>query len=93
MRRTPMTCTLMRYTPMICTLMRSISIKFTPMQAYEMHAHKTYGSWGDFSFYAKLRFVGFCLTEERNRQIKMIGIKDREDSVLESNYQGNYVHT
>jgi hypothetical protein len=24
---------------------------------------------------------------------RTIGIKDREDSVLESDYQGNYVHT
>jgi hypothetical protein len=28
------------------------------------------------------------LSGERNRQIKMIGIKDREDSVLESDYLG-----
>jgi hypothetical protein len=34
-----------------------------------------------------------CLTGERNRQVKMIGIKDREDSFLESGYQENYVHT
>jgi hypothetical protein len=34
-----------------------------------------------------------CLTGERNEQIKRVGIKDREDSVLEVDYQGNYVHT
>jgi hypothetical protein len=32
------------------------------------------------------------LTGERKKQIKTIGIKDREDSVLEADYQGNYVH-
>jgi hypothetical protein len=37
--------------------------------------------------------IACCLTGERNEQIKMIGIKDREESVPEADYQENYVHS
>ena len=34
----------------------------------------------------------YILTGERKKQIKTIGIKDREDSVLEADYERNYIH-
>jgi hypothetical protein len=46
------------------------------MQACEMHAHETYviGSWGDFSLYAKLRFVGFAPNPSRSVAVAVVAV-------------------